>query len=54
MMDFVIAFQKVFDWDYKLQALKAFNFEETVLNWVKILYRNIQSTVINNGYKRLL
>ena len=51
----VIDFQKAFDsvdWDYILQALKAFNFGESVLNWVKIFYRNIHKPFTKRVLKK--
>ena len=47
-----IDFQKAFDtvnWSFMLKCLKAFNFGETFISWVKILYTDIESCVTNNG-----
>jgi len=47
-----IDFEKAFDcieWDFVYSALRAFGFPNIFINWVKILYNNISSCVINNG-----
>ena len=47
-----IDFHKVFDsveWNYLVTCLEAFCFGPDFLRWVKTLYKNIQSCVINNG-----
>ena len=47
-----IDFQKAFDtinWSFLLKCLKAFNFGESFISWVKTLYTNIESCVTNNG-----
>ena len=46
-------FQKAFDtleWDFMLKTLKAFNFGEGFIRWVKLLYTDVSSCVMNNGY----
>ena len=48
----LIDFEKAFDtieWSFLLDTLKAFNFGETFINWIKLLYSNIVSCVSNNG-----
>ena len=48
-----IDFEKAFDcleWDFISTALNEYNFGPYVTTWVKILYNNIESSVINNGY----
>ena len=48
-----IDFKKAFDsvnWEYMNKALEVFNFGETVTKWVKIMYTNMQSCVMNNGF----
>ena len=49
----LIDFEKAFDsveWPFLLKTLKAFNFGNNFLHWIKILYTDIQSCVSNNGY----
>ena len=48
-----IDFEKAFDtieWKYLDQALECFNFGVTFRKWVSILYNDISSCVMNNGY----
>ena len=48
----MIDFEKAFDsisWDFLLSVLKFFNFGESIINWVKVFYNNISSTVIQGG-----
>ena len=47
-----IHFEKAFDYldkEYIFFCLKFFNFGADIINWVKILYNNSNSCVINNG-----
>ena len=47
-----IDFHKAFDsveWNYLVTCLEAFCFGPDFIKWVKTLYKNIQSCVINNG-----
>lgn len=47
-----IDFHKAFDsveWNYLVTRLEAFRFGPDFIRWVKTLYKNIQSCVINNG-----
>ena len=47
-----IDFEKAFDcveWDFIYTALKVFGFPEQYINYVKTLYNDISSCVINNG-----
>jgi hypothetical protein len=49
----LIDFEKAFDtvkWEFLYRILNKFNFGKRFLTWVKILYTNITSTVLNNGY----
>jgi len=49
----LIDFEKAFDtvkWSFLYKVLKKFNFGTIFQKWIKMLYTNIQSTVINNGY----
>ncbi len=45
-------FEKAFDsvqWDYRFDTLKVMNFGPDFINYVKALYKNINSCVLNNG-----
>ena len=45
--------QKAFDsinHDFTFKALAVFNFGPSSTRWIQIYYRNISSTVMNNGY----
>ena len=47
-----IDFEKAFDsleWNFIVQALKTFNFCNSFIHWIKVLYTNISSCIINNG-----
>ena len=49
----LIDFEKAFDtvnWIFLHKTLSKFNLGDTFKKWIKLLYNNIQSTVINNGY----
>ena len=46
-------FEKAFDtisWKFLFQTLTSFNFGETFINWIKVIYTNPVSCVSNNGY----
>ena len=48
----LIDFEKAFDtikWNFIIKALRKFNFGDSFVRWVKTLYNNIQTAVINNG-----
>ena len=48
-----IDFEKAFDsleWEYLFKALDTFQFGPDFKTWVKILYTNISSCIINNGF----
>ena len=50
---FTISFEKAFDcveWDILYKTLDTFQFGHEFKSWVKILYTNITSCTINNGY----
>ena len=50
----LIDFEKAFDsvrWDFMAETLKAFNFGPIFQKWVKVLYTNSQSAVLNNGHQ---
>jgi len=45
--------QKAFDsvdHDYLLKVLQAYNFPESYINWVKVIYTNLEASVLVNGY----
>ena len=49
-----IDFEKAFDsinWDFMFKSLEAMNFDPDFIKWVKILYKNTTSCVMNNGHK---
>ena len=49
----LIDFEKAFDtirWSHILKCLDYFNFGESFINWIKAIYSNINSVVINNGH----
>ena len=48
-IDFEMAFDSL-EWDFLLKTLDTFQFGHNVKSWVKILYTNITSCTINNGY----
>jgi len=46
-------FRKAFDsleWPFIAKTLDYFNFGSDIKRWVSTFYRNIESTVVNNGY----
>ena len=48
-----IDYEKAFDnikWSFMHKCLKAFGFGPVIQNWIKILYTNVSSCVINNGF----
>ena len=52
-----IDFQKAFDtleWNFVFSCLEAFGFGPEFIWWVRTLYDNIESCVINNGLVTLL
>ena len=47
-------FQKAFDSikpSFMVKALSAFNFGPSLIHWIQTFYKNITSTVMNNGYR---
>ena len=49
----LIDFEKAFDlveWNFLDEALKVFNFGESVRQWVKTFYKNINSSILYNGH----
>ena len=50
-------FEKAFDslsWNFLTSTLQSFNFGNSFINWVKTLYSNISSCVLNNGFSTQL
>lgn len=48
-----IDFRKAFDtleWSFIKYALKMYNFGESLRWWIEIFYKDIESTVLNNGF----
>ena len=43
------AFDRV-EWEWMFYVLKKCNFGEYFINWVKILYKNMKSAILTNGY----
>ena len=53
----VFDFEKAFDslrWSFLLRALQSFNFGESFIRWVTVLYCNISSCVLNHGFSSQL
>lgn len=48
-IDFEKAFDKL-EWSFFRKSLQYFNFPEYIMKWVKILYSDIQSCIVNNGW----
>jgi exonuclease III len=49
-----IDFEKAFDsinWEFMFKSLEAMNFDKDFIKWVRILYKNTMSCVMNNGHK---
>jgi exonuclease III len=49
-----IDFEKAFDsinWDFMFISLELMNFDKDFIKWVKVLYNNTTSCVLNNGHK---
>ena len=52
-MAIFIDFKKAFDsvnWDFLAKVLETFNFGPHIRKWINVLYTDITSCVINNGY----
>ena len=46
-------FEKAFDslsWTFLFKALNSFNFGKSFISWVSVLYCNISSCILNNGF----
>ena len=48
-LDFEEAFDTI-EWNYVLKCLETFNFGPQFRQWISILYKDIMSCVLNNGY----
>ena len=48
-LDFRKAFDSI-EWRYLFDTLRKFNFGESIMQWIKLCYTNIQSSVLNGGY----
>ena len=48
-LDLKKAFDSV-EWSYLNAALELFNFDPDILNWIKIIYNDVSSCVVNNGH----
>ena len=49
-----IDFRKVFDaieWDFIQKSIEMFNFGPNIRKWISILYTNVESGVMNAGFK---
>ncbi len=46
-----IDFEKALNWNLLLKVLKHVKFGEKIVGYIKIMYDNIELTVINNGSK---
>ena len=47
-----IDFEKAFDsleWKFLIRALEEFNFGNSFIRWIRVIYTNIYSCIINNG-----
>ena len=48
-----IDFEKAFDnieWNFLIACLKTFGFKDDFITWIRVMYSDISSCVINNGY----
>ena len=48
-VDFKKAFESI-EWDYLVKVLNVFNFKEDFKRWVRILFTDISSCVINDCF----
>ena len=49
-----VDFEKAFDmveWSFVVQTLMKFNFGSTFINWITVMYSDIESSVLNLGWK---
>ena len=49
VVDFKRAFNSI-EWDYLAKVLNVLNFKEDLKRWVRILYADITSCVVNDGF----
>ena len=49
LLDFEKAFDSI-NWKFIIDTLSFLNFGPKLIAWVKLLYTDISSTVINNGW----
>ena len=48
-----VDFEKAFDsleWDFIDNSLKSFNFGPNLIGWISIIYKDVQSAVVNGRY----
>ena len=48
-----IDYEKAFDninWNFMIKALKSFGFGDNFIKWIKVMYKNVSSCIMNNGY----
>lgn len=53
----LVDFEKAFDtveWSYLNRVLNIFGFEDSFKSWVKILYTDISSCIINDGFTSIV
>ena len=48
-LDFSKAFDSL-EWEFMFQSLEKFGFKNSMLKWIKMLYTDIKSSIINNGW----
>ena len=48
-LDFSKAFDSL-EWNFMIETLKKFGFKNNFLSWVKIMYKDISSCIVNNGW----
>ena len=48
-LDFEKAFDSI-EWNFMTESLKAFNFGASLVQWVKTLYTDVSSCIMNNGF----
>ena len=49
-IDFHKAFDSLVEWGFLYKCLEALNFGEDFMRWVKTIYKNIESSTLNNGF----
>jgi len=48
-IDFKKAFETI-EWNFINSCLQGFNFRPNIQNWVKLLYNNVSSCIVNSGF----